>query len=267
MTVAQRLAWERDGRPVTLARPLVRVRDVLRAAGYTVYDIGNLDHLNASPAEDHTPYSQTGYPLPSPYGWLFALDIMPPRPGSGLPSLQRLGQRLYLDRMEGRAPWLKYMNWGPDDDRHAVQDRWMPSHQRRSSTDTGHIHLSAYSTCGLWTSADTYNPLGALMDVNTPISDPLWDTTAPDDWAAQANGGPVLLGQLLGGLHRRTYLALQGVRAMDGKLNRMLEQQQQILDAIAAGQAGTVPQEAVDAALLTAMEALRFETRAVVPDA
>lgn len=260
MTLAQRRDWERRGRPFQLAYPLARVRDVLRAAGYTVYDIGNQDHLDADPPEDHTPYSATGWPEWSPYGWGHAIDIMPPPAAAKLPSLQVLGRRFVNDRNSGRAPFIKYINWGPTSDREAVQDRWQPNHERRPSRDTGHIHLSQrtdYTTSFLF---DTYTPLGVPMDLTTPIPDPGWEAGANTDWEAVASGGPIALGQVLGGLHRRAYLTYKGMQAAHRKLDAIAE-------ALAGIQSGAISQEAVDAALLAAAETLRFETRAVSPDA
>jgi hypothetical protein len=160
MTSRQHQLWISRGKPFRLARPLTALRDVLRAAGYTVYDIGNTAHLDAQPPEDHTPYSETGWPTnPAPYGVGCAIDVMPPPAGSGLPSLQVLGKRLFDDRQAGRAGFIKYMNWGPVDDRHAVQDRWKPDHVRGSSSDTGHAHISSRTDVVDSAAWDGYNPL------------------------------------------------------------------------------------------------------------
>jgi hypothetical protein len=163
MTSAQHRKWINAGLTWQLARPLVAVRNRLRSYGYTVYDIGNTGHLDHIPPEDHTPYSETGWPIKTAYGWVTAIDIMPDGArAKGLPSLQQLGARLYADRQSGRAPWIKYMNWGPDSDSHAVQDSWKPDHHRYSSSDTGHIHLSCRSDALGDTSADTYDPVALL---------------------------------------------------------------------------------------------------------
>lgn len=163
-------AWVADGKPFQLAHPLVTIRDLLRGYGYTVYDIGDDAHLTRTKPEDHTPYSQTGWPQSSPYGWGFALDIMPPTK-VGLPSLAELGAQLYADRQAGIAGvgWLKYMNWEPGDGG-CYQDRWQPTHARSDSSDRGHIHLSARTDYQTSTAAVGYDPVararGEGMDVN-----------------------------------------------------------------------------------------------------
>lgn len=146
--------WKANGSHWELAAPARRLRDRLRARGFTVYDIGNLSHLTHIPPEDHTPYSATGWPDATPYGVVTALDIMP----GGPMTLQALGARFKADRDSGKFRTLKYMNWGPVSDSSAVQDRWTPGYSRRSSTDTGHIHLSFRSD--MVDVADDYDPFG-----------------------------------------------------------------------------------------------------------
>jgi len=161
MTSRQHRDWINHGRPDSgLARPLAQLRDVLRAAGYTVFDFPNDEHLDAQPPEDHTFYSETGWPSKSPKWWRHAIDIMPPtRPG--LPSLKELGGRIVTDRNAGRITWLKYINWPSTGSlSEAVQDKWEPGFSRRRSTDTGHIHLS--SITGVENLDAPYNPLSPV---------------------------------------------------------------------------------------------------------
>lgn len=164
MTSPQHQRWIRSGMQWRLARPLVALRDRLRGYGYTVYDIGNTSHLDHIPPEDHTPYSETGWPGTTPYGWVTAIDIMPPPAGRGLPSLQALGGQIYDDMQAGHdgVRWLKYMNWGPVNDRSAVHDTWQPDHARRSSSDVGHIHLSSRSDVTQSDVGDDYDPIARL---------------------------------------------------------------------------------------------------------
>ena len=174
MTSPQHAQWIRSGRQWQLARPLLVLRDRLRGYGYTVYDLGDTGHLDRIPPEDHTPYSETGWPGATPYGWVTAIDVMPPsstQPRTGLPSLQSLGGQLFADRQAGvpAARWLKYMNWGPADDRHAVHDRWEPGHQRSMSDDAGHIHLSCRSDVTSAKYGDAYDPIARLRGLDNPV--------------------------------------------------------------------------------------------------
>lgn len=174
MTSPQHARWIRSGMQWSLARPLVALRDRLRRYGYTVYDLGDTRHLDHIPPEDHTPYSETGWPGTTPYGWVTAIDIMPEHP-AGLPSLQQLGRQLVDDR-QANVPgvaWIKYINWGPVNDRSAQQDRWMPNHVKRSSSDVGHIHLSGRSDHVLSaTPAELdYDPVARLRGINSGIEE------------------------------------------------------------------------------------------------
>jgi hypothetical protein len=181
MTLAQRLAWRADGSPFELMQPLAALRDRLRGMGYTVYDVGNNSHLDASPPEDHTPYSATGYPGKAKYGVGYAIDVMPPAK-SGLPSLQALGAALKRDADAGLIPWLKYMNWGPVDNAHAVKDSWRAGRPaaRTSSSDTGHIHgsgMTGYEDDHRW---DDYDPFsGGDMQLSDPVDWPKQFQPAP----------------------------------------------------------------------------------------
>jgi hypothetical protein len=149
MTSRQHQDWINHGRPDSgLVKPLQKLATKLSSAGYVVYTFPNDAHLDAEPPEDHTYYSETGWPGSSPKWWRHAIDIMPPPSGRGLPSLTQIGQTIFNARQAGQITWLKYMNWPSDGNlSRAVQDRWEPNHQRGSSSDTGHIHLSSITGC------------------------------------------------------------------------------------------------------------------------
>lgn len=173
----RRLAWINRGSPFRLMTPLAQLRDRLRKYGYTVYDIGNRQHLEHDPPEDHTPYSATGYPGEAQYGVGYAIDIMPPPAGSGLPSLQQLGAQLLADREDGVADveWLKYMNWEPEGNNTGpcYHESWQPTYARRSSTDRGHIHLSGLTGFETSTIAAGYDPVARIKgeDIMATIDD------------------------------------------------------------------------------------------------
>lgn len=159
MTSRRHQDWINRGRPDSgLARPLAQLRDLLRADGWTVYDFPNDAHLDAEPPEDHTYYSETGWPIPSPKWWRHAIDIMPLPGPDGAAKLYDLGNKIYLDRAAGKITWLKYMNtpaWRGKLDQ-ARQYRWEPGLKVGTSSDVGHIHLS--SITGVETLDSPYDP-------------------------------------------------------------------------------------------------------------
>lgn len=220
--------WLAHGRPDSgLARPLAQLRDVLRSAGYTVYDFPNDEHLNAVPPEDHTYYSETGWPGPSPKWWRHAIDIMP-KSGKDGPGLQALGARMVADRNAGKITWLKYINW-PSEGRldRAVQDGWKPTHYQRSSSDTGHIHISSITGCE--TLDAPYNPLvsaaksGGLMAVTDLYAKLMYEKWAPtkDEWI-KAGGAPEVYDQLAQNGSGVNNLAL-AIDDINAKLDKILD--------------------------------------------
>lgn len=164
MTSWQHAKWLAAGGHWQVAEPILQLVIILRYHGYTVYTLGDKGHLDHVPPEDHTPYSETGWPIATPYGWVTACDIMPPPAKLGLPSLQELGDVLTTDRQAGlkAASWIKYVNWGPVDNRHAVHDSWMPKFHRKTSGDVGHVHLSCRSDKIHFTGATGYDPVARL---------------------------------------------------------------------------------------------------------
>lgn len=181
MSKQDRLNWIAKGSPFELMRPARAVRDRLRAHGYTVYDIGNRQHLEHEPPEDHTPYSETGYPKRAKYGIGYAADIMPPKPGQRsmlngkvLPTLQQLGAQILKDRKAGvrGISWLKYMNWEPEADGRGpcYHESWQPNYRRTNSTDRGHIHASALTGFEESDIGDDYDPVERFYGEDTDVS-------------------------------------------------------------------------------------------------
>jgi hypothetical protein len=161
-------SWVADGRPWQFARPVLAVANKLRQHGYTVYMEGDERHLQKDTPEDHTPFSETGWPGASPYPVCMALDVMPPTAGQTskltgrpLPSLAALAAQLRRDRINGHpgAAWVKYMNWEPEGNfvGPCYHDTWQPDYVRYTSGDRGHIHGSCrtdYAASGV---ADGYD--------------------------------------------------------------------------------------------------------------
>lgn len=139
MVVSNYEQWVADGSPWHPATPVDSLTQVLKKHGYTVYTIGNHAHLTANPPEDHTPYSHTPWPGTQPYPAVLAMDIMP----GGVWGLDDLGAAIFEDKQNGLPglAGLKYMNW-TDLNGNCWHDKWTPNHDRSTSSDRGHIHLS-----------------------------------------------------------------------------------------------------------------------------
>lgn len=158
--------WRAAGKPYKLARPCLELQAILEDAGYIVYDYPDYSHQTAEPPEDHTPYSATGSPITSARWVGHALDIMPE---AGLMPLATLARRIIAAR-DRRTPgtlWIKYLNW-TDEAGVCRHERWADDGTREtsSSTDKGHIHISArsdYDTSDT-VSASGWNPLEGTMD-------------------------------------------------------------------------------------------------------
>lgn len=175
--------WVDAGRPDSgLALPLTQLADTLTAQGWLVYRWPDDSHLLADPPEDHTQFSATGWPGPSPRWWRHAIDIMPD--GKGPEALYDLGERMFQDRQAGLIPWLKYLN-RPDvrgSLATARQDAWESSHVQRRSSDVGHIHAS--SITGVETLSSPYNPFGGPTSTEDDVSQFLAQQTGPEAAAA-----------------------------------------------------------------------------------
>jgi len=160
--------WLNNGKPAYSAHPIDDLGRTLHGHGYNVgglatLGLGDLRHLQATPPEDHTPYSNTPWPGPHPYPYVLAIDIMTPVP-SGKPSLAQLGQRIF-DAKQANHPgarWIKYMNW-TDAAKRVWHDSWKPNHTRSSSTDAGHIHLSGRTDYYAYNGAAGWDPVAEIM--------------------------------------------------------------------------------------------------------
>lgn len=179
--------WLNDGSPWKPAVPIDDFATTLRDHGYTVYVLGDDSHQEADTPEDHTAFSATGWPVRSPYGWIHACDIMPPSPGSGLPTLAQLGAQIVADRQNGvpGAAWVKYLNWEPGDG-NCWQDSWQPDHERWGSDDRGHIHVSARSDCTHSTVAAGYDPVARIRGEADDMTPAEHDTLAATDRRVRA---------------------------------------------------------------------------------
>lgn len=163
--------WVSKGRPYTLCRPCKELQATIRGHGFIVYDYPNDVHLTASKPEDHTPFSATGWPVGSAFGVAHALDIMPKNSSkAAMKELADLARTLMAAKDNGveAVKWLKYMNW-TDENGTCRQENWKTGKRVTvSSSDSGHIHLSARSDMDN-VSTDGWDPYN-LTTTNTTLS-------------------------------------------------------------------------------------------------
>lgn len=143
--------WERSGSHWEPARPISEIEAWAHRNGIPVLGtIGDFSHLNADPAEDHTPYSETAWPLPLPGYIVCAIDLA---------EVRNLGAAILRGARAGKYPWLKYINVGQ---RHYhCRDGFQASVY---NSDT-HNHLSI-RTDYIDASIGDFDPLGDDMNFN-----------------------------------------------------------------------------------------------------
>jgi hypothetical protein len=170
--------WITAGQLYAPCRPIAEFVALLRTAGFTVYHKGDTPHMQAATPEDHTPFSATGWPVTSKRWIGHALDVMP---NVDLEPLHALASRIIADRIADvdGTQWIKYINW-TDAAGATWQYSWKSGLAKKSSTDKGHIHISARSDMDASdvVSRSRYNPLGGTVTVSNPtdvqIADAVW---------------------------------------------------------------------------------------------
>jgi len=131
-------AWHADGEPSRYAQPISDLASALldnSPAGWELGVLGNRPHLTAKLPEDHCPFSQTGWPIASPYPFIHALDW-----SHEDRSYVRQFRWWVSEARAGRARWVKYINI--DGRHHSFQPGYAV---RPSSDDPSHGHLSIRS--------------------------------------------------------------------------------------------------------------------------
>ena len=130
--------WIAAGKPLT---PCMPVREIVGRLKVAFPDSGpfswyaNDAHYQAATPQDHTPFSVTGWPLPSPRWYVFATDIMH-KPAEGV-DCHKLFAYWLAEAKAGRMPWLKYMIW--QGKLYSVRNGWTPV---AADGHYDHIHLS-----------------------------------------------------------------------------------------------------------------------------
>ncbi|MET7401917.1 hypothetical protein ABZS66_51390 [Dactylosporangium sp. NPDC005572] len=163
--------WLAAGKPYALIRPARALQRNLKRHGLTVYDYPDDDHLEANTPEDHTPFSVTGWPSANARWKARGLDVMPRNDSRAARKENAdIARQLIRDRDAGvpGVAWIKYINW-TDESGTCRQERWMPAHTTRSSTDKGHIHVSGRSDADDDPRAEDYDPI-ARMDGDRGMS-------------------------------------------------------------------------------------------------
>jgi hypothetical protein len=255
MASAAFYVWADDGRPYRLCRPAAKLQAHLRAHGLTVYDYPNKAHLEASTPEDHTPFSATGWPRISAYGVGHAVDIMSrDDSAAALKENADIARQLIADRNAGvpAVMWIKYLNWT---DEHGVcrQERWMPNHETRTSTDVGHVHVSGRSDCDDDTRADNYDPLKGSNDMEQ--SEPLVAPWGPSNKIENAFAVVMETRKgVFGASDASTGYGAPHPDSMAGRVRALVIKVDALDAKVDAIQAGQVSQEALDAAVLAALQ-------------
>lgn len=132
--------WKADGKPRKLATPIYEIRrELIIIHGQETVDehVGTLGktstHLQVKHPQDHAPFSQSGWPIYSPYPYIHALD-------DSSPQFRRRFRYFIDERRAGRAPWVKYINLD------GWHYEWIGAEGKNpSSDDPGHAHLSIRS--------------------------------------------------------------------------------------------------------------------------
>lgn len=141
MAAAVYYSWDAAGRPVWPSQPIREYVERLKATfprGAAANLFGwyaNEAHYQANPPQDHTPYSATGWPLPSPQWYVFATDVMH-RPDLGV-DCNVLFPYWLAEAKAGRTPWVKYLIWQAK--LYDVRNNWAP---QANSGHFDHIHIS-----------------------------------------------------------------------------------------------------------------------------
>lgn len=147
--------WVAAGRPLEPCQPVREFVELMRIAFPRAADqhqfswYANEEHYQANPPLDHTPFSATGWPLPSPRWVVNATDIMH-RPDLGV-DCHILFQYWIGEARAGRMPWLKYIIW--QGKLYHSRTGFMVAEDNEGHFD--HIHLSfrtdyRYASLGSW---------------------------------------------------------------------------------------------------------------------
>lgn len=138
MATSAFFSWVSDGSPHTLSVPVAQYKAQLVAHEFAIGNVGTIgdpDHLQADPPQDHTPFSVTGWPRPSEYPYVHALDLSGTS-RKGL-SWRDVAWHWIREARARKTPWVKYITI--DQKRYDVRNDWEPV---PASGHTEHVHVS-----------------------------------------------------------------------------------------------------------------------------
>ncbi len=143
--------WVSRGRHFSRPTWLVEIKARAKAAGVPFLgDLGDEAHLKSSNPLDHTPFSNTEYPLALSDYWINAIDL-----GDGPWS-----DRLLADCRAGKNRWVKYLLFRGKS--YSRRNNWT----QQSGPDQ-HLHISGM-TDHLHDSIGDYNPFVRTPAVHSP---------------------------------------------------------------------------------------------------
>lgn len=238
MTTQAYWDWVADGRPFKLATPIAEYLAAFKAAGWptgSLGTIGDTAHLQADHPQDHTPFSATGWPLPSEYPYVHAFDAGH-LPDSGH-DMRPVVAYWLAEARAGRSPWVKYIVWrGQIFD---VRNGW---DAEPASDHFDHAHVSirtdwTHTSIGTWKpvekgSAVTTSTTGTQVWEHTIGSPALGKTMSAADWLKYAYEAQVDVLRVEAGVKALS----AAVAALPGQTQASVDPQA-IADALAANEA------------------------------
>jgi len=207
--------WVAAGRPYALIRPVAKTQANIRRHGITVYDYPDESHLKADPPEDHTSFSETGWPGPNARWKARGIDIMPradteeARDENTAIAIQMIHDR---DTGYPGAQWIKYINY-TDDDGKCWHVKWQPNKVVTSSTDSGHVHASGRSDVDNDTRADDYDPVARMNGEEEDME----KTNLIGNTATSAKPGGRNVEDILGDLENKRNIEYGEIKKGDGR--------------------------------------------------
>ena len=169
--------WIDDGSPYKDCEPIKDEAAIWRSYGYTVWTKGDSSHMKADPPQDHTPFSETGWPDESAYPIGHAFDV--PNESGRMYPLWQIAEQMIRDK-DANVPgteWIKYLNY-TDKNGDCWHVSWQPKKSKTHSDDKGHLHVSARSDMDKVNV--TYDPIARLKEADMSAAELLDEDIVPN---------------------------------------------------------------------------------------